>query len=178
MARPSFEDLEHPGYPNEDGKVRVFIDTEFTGLEQPEPRLISIALVSEDGLREFYAELAPESYMEEVSPWVRNCVLPLLEGGDCVLQPDELRQRLASWIVELGAAVVACDSADYDFAFLQAILNPWPANLDREPLLLLFDAERSKRFLGAVAEAFACGLRQHHALDDARANRMGWIAVS
>lgn len=32
-------------------------------------------------------------------------------------------------------------------------------------------------FNEAVEEAFANGLRRHHALDDAKANRLGWIAA-
>lgn len=42
----------------------IFLDTEFTGLAQRWPRLISIGLVSEDGSREFYAELTAEGCME------------------------------------------------------------------------------------------------------------------
>lgn len=32
-------------------------------------------------------------------------------------------------------------------------------------------------FAHAVEMAFAAGLRRHHALDDAKANRLGWIAA-
>ena len=39
----------------------LFLDTEFTGLDQAKPDLISIALVDEAG-REFYAELPPSHY--------------------------------------------------------------------------------------------------------------------
>ena len=40
----------------------LFLDTEFTGLGQRSPNLISMGLVSEDGRHSFYAELTPESY--------------------------------------------------------------------------------------------------------------------
>lgn len=66
----------------------LFLDTEFTGLGQRWPRLISIGLVSEDGQHSFYAELPAASFMEKVTPWVRENVLPLwhraksLEGFD------------------------------------------------------------------------------------------------
>jgi hypothetical protein len=43
----------------------LFLDTEFTGLNQAKPDLISIGLVDEAG-REFYAEL-PESH------WTVQC---------------------------------------------------------------------------------------------------------
>jgi hypothetical protein len=32
-------------------------------------------------------------------------------------------------------------------------------------------------FEPAIERAFAAGLRRHHALDDAKANRMGWISA-
>lgn len=155
----------------------LFLDTEFTGLGQRWPRLISIGLVSEDGQHSFYAELATESYMDNCSAWVRENVLPLLDGGDRIMQPDELRQRLAEWIGAQGAMQIACDSKDFDFAYLRAILDPWPANIDPKSLALKFDADRGERFNDAVEKSFAGGLRRHHALDDAKANRLGWIAV-
>lgn len=155
----------------------LFLDTEFTGLGQISPSLVSIGLVAEDG-RYFYAELAPENYMDTVTPWVVANVLPLLDGGDFVMQPDELRQRLAAWIGGLGSVRIACDSKDYDMAFLRAILDPWPTNVEPNPRTLQFNADRGKRFLNAIEKAFARGkLRQHHALDDAMANRLGWLAT-
>lgn len=39
----------------------LFIDTEFTGLNQRWPRLISIGLVSDDGGRTFYADLSVQA---------------------------------------------------------------------------------------------------------------------
>ena len=154
----------------------LFLDTEFTGLGQRWPRLISIGLVSEDGQQSFYAELAAESYMEKVTPWVQANVLPLLDGGEGVVQPDELRQRLAAWLRAFDSVQIACDAQDYDMKFLEAILDPLPWNVKSKPLTLLFDAEPGERFADAVEAAFAGGLRRHHALDDAKANRLGWIA--
>lgn len=53
----------------------------------------------------------------------------------------------------------------------------WPANLACNPTILLFDADVGEKFNAAQEEAFAAGLRRHHALDDAKANRIGWIAT-
>lgn len=156
----------------------LFLDTEFTGLGQRWPRLISIGLVSEDGQYAFYAELAAEGYIDKCAPWVRENVLPLLEGGDRIMQPDELRQRLAEWIGALGAVRIAVDGGNsLDFSFLRSTLVPWPANVDGKPEILLFDADRGERFINAMEKSFAEGLRRHHALDDAKANRLGWIAA-
>lgn len=180
MSRPRFEDLDHPGYSETPGSLRIFFDTEFTGIDHRHPRLISIGLVSEDG-REFYAELTPDGYLPKVTPWVRENVLPLLDNGERVT-PAELTQRLGDWLASFGEPVqLATDSREYDWAMMEAIFwsnATWPANLDRKPALLMrnylanYDA-----FTQAVEEAFAGGLRRHHALDDAKANRLGWIAA-
>jgi hypothetical protein len=41
----------------QDLAMQLFLDTEYTGLGQARPQLISLALVPEDGRREFYVEL-------------------------------------------------------------------------------------------------------------------------
>lgn len=176
MPHPSFEDLDHPGYSDNPGSLRVFFDTKFTGFGHRYPRLISIGLVSEDGAREFYAELTPEGYLSKVTPWVSENVLPLLDNGERVT-PAELMQRLGDWMAGFGEPVqLATDSLQYDWPMIQAIFwsnATWPANLDRKPLILTQDPV----FNLAVEEAFTGGLRRHHALDDAKANRLGWIAA-
>lgn len=157
----------------------LFIDTEFTGLGQQYPRLISIGLVSEDGLQTFYAELQPDSYMERATDWVKANVLPLLNGGHFIMSPDALRKSLAEWIGTLGPVKVATDSRDYDHEFLRAILAPWPANVDPEPFVLNINYMQDiDKFHSALEKAFTSGgLRRHHALDDAKANRLGWLAA-
>jgi hypothetical protein len=152
----------------------VFVDTEFSGLGQRWPRLISIGLVCEDN-REFYSELPADTYITKVDDWVRKNVLRLLDGGAAVMQPDELRQHLTAWISTLADAVIAIDS-ETDLAFLRAMLDPWPTNVDPKPLMLL-GLDHADAFNEAVERAFAGGLRRHHALDDAKANRLGWLAV-
>lgn len=149
----------------------LFLDTEFTGLGQRWPRLISIGAISEDGQHEFYAEVTAAGYMEKVTPWVRENVLPLLEGNNRIMLPNELRERLTTWIKALGAARIASDSG-IDFDFLRSTLDPWPDNVD--PKLLFLAGER---FNEEVEKTYTQGLRRHHALDDAKANRLGWLAV-
>lgn len=150
----------------------LFLDTEFTGLGQRWPRMISIALVSEDGQHEFYAELAAKGYIDKCTPWVKENVLPLLEGGDRIMQPHELRQRLTEWIGALGAVRIAVDS-EIDFDFLRSTLDPWPANIDPKRLFIA-----GGDFAEAVdkIQAEDKSLRLHHALDDAKVNRLGWQA--
>lgn len=94
------------------------------------------------------------------------------------MQPAELQQRLTAWLVAFGDVEITCDSKDYDWKFLRALLDPWPGNIKPEPLMLKFDADQREKFTGAVGKVFASGLRQHHALDDAKANRSGWLSVA
>ena len=160
----------------------VFFDTEFTDLDR-DALLISIGLVSEDGRHSFYAELSendPRHYAN-TSDFAKEIVLPLLEGGDCLMTMAELSTRLATWLADFAQPVqLATDSGTWDWRWIQQIFQKpgtWPANLERKPLVLLFDADKGERFADAVQEAFDAGLRQHHALDDAIANRAGWFAT-
>lgn len=156
----------------------VFFDTEFTELGM-EPRLISIGLVSEDGSREFYAELSDTWRPEHCNrnPFVLEAVLPLLAGGDALMPMHELALQLGSWLEDFGQPVkLATDSLSWDWPWIHEIFslpNTWPSNLDGKPLILVQEID----FNLAVERAFAGGLRRHHALDDAKANRLGWIAA-
>jgi hypothetical protein len=182
MARPSFDDLDHPGYPEDADQIRVFFDTEFTDFDAAR-KLISIGFVSEDGRREFYVELTDTWRPEDCrdNPFVRETVLPLLEGGAARMTLAELTGRLGEWIEAFGHRVLlATDSLSWDWPWVEAIFNEpeiWPSNLDRVPLLLT-DLQDFGVFTQVVEKAFAAGLRRHHALDDAKANRLGWVAVS
>ena len=156
----------------------LFIDTEFTGLNQRWPRLISIGLVSEDGRHSFYAELPPESYTEKLTPWVQSNVLPLLNGGDCVMQPDALRLRLAAWLGALGAVRIVTNAPSFDFSFLRATLSTWPSSVNTVPIR--FDTHILGSAHQELLEAhlngyFSTEKPQHHALHDANALRRAWV---
>ena len=138
----------------------IFFDTEFTGLIIY-PRLISIGLVSEDG-REFYAELSDTYQASQCDQFVQEAVLP----------------RLGNWLEGFDEPVVlATDSLSWDWPWVHEIFcepYTWPENLDGKPLIL----NQSDEFNVAVENAFAGGLRRHHALDDAKANRLGWFCMN
>ncbi|WP_412477861.1 hypothetical protein [Azonexus sp. IMCC34839] len=155
--------------------TRVFFDTEFTELGI-DPRLISIGLVSEDGRREFYAELADTYQPKDCGDFAREAVLPLLQGDAVCLTWAELGRRLGAWLEAFGEPVkLTTDSMAWDWPWIQEVfgdLDTWPANVDGKPEILGQSAE----FCQAVEDAFAAGLRRHHALDDAKANRIGWLA--
>jgi hypothetical protein len=151
-----------------------FLDTEYTGLGQPVPRLISLALVAEDGRREFYVELADTWQPADCTGFVTREVLPLLEGSARTLA--QARAELRDWFAAAPRCVqAACDSAT-DFRFLVALLGtPRPDNLAAEyfDLRPLIDTTVYDR---TVAAYYQTDPRLHHALADARAYRRGWLA--
>ena len=155
----------------------VFFDTEFTDL-CIDPRLISIGLVGKDG-REFYAELSDTYQPKGCGAFTQEAVLPHLEGGECLMTMDTLTLRLGNWIERFEQPVtLATDSLSWDWPWIQELFcipGTWPENLDGKPKLLSECAGNT--FNQAVETAFANGLRRHHALDDAKANRLGWLAV-
>jgi len=152
----------------------LFLDTEYTGLGQAHPKLISLALVAEDGQREFYVELTDTWRHDECTEFVKREVLPLLEGRcrTYVKARDELR----TWFAEAPREVQAACDSETDFRFLLDLIgSPRPMNLathyfDLRPLIdtTIYD--------GAVTAYYGTDNRLHHALADARAYRHGWLA--
>ena len=156
----------------------LFVDTEFTDLHA-DARLISIGLVSDDDQRRFYAELSDTYRLSDCSDFVKETVLPLLQGGDALMTRAELRAQLHAWLSDFRVDVqIATDSPDWDWRWLQFIFpaSTWPENVITRPFLLQFEGDTGELFNGAVESAWA-RLRHHHALDDALANRFGWLAV-
>lgn len=154
----------------------IFFDTEFTDLCIA-PHLISIGLISEDG-REFYAELSDTYVTKDCCDFVQESVLPHLEGGKVLVPMHELALRLRSWLEAFEQPVkLATDSISWDWPWIQEIFGEtgtWPSNLDGKPEILKQEAD----FNQAIEQAYAGGLRRHHALDDARANRIAQMLVS
>lgn len=157
----------------------IFFDTEFHDLVKT-PKLISIGLVDESGTRAFYAELSDTYDIEECSEFVHESVLPLLEGGEALMSRHQLRGRLKDWLEAFNEPVqLATDSLAWDWPRIQELFpaqKDWPANIEHHPLLLNMNYLNDiLKFEEAVEQAFAGGLRRHHALDDAKANRLGWL---
>lgn len=151
----------------------LFLDTEYTGLRQTDPRLISLALVAEDGRREFYVELADTWQPADCTGFVNREVLPLLEGPARTLA--QARDELREWFAAAPRHVqAACDSAT-DFRFLLELLGaPRPGNLDGRYFDLRPLIDTAVYDL-TVADYYKTDPRLHHALADARAYRLGWL---
>ncbi|MDH6149704.1 MULTISPECIES: hypothetical protein [Paraburkholderia] len=152
----------------------LFLDTEYTGLDQRPPKLVSLALVAEDGSREFYVELADTWAIDDCAAFVQRKVLPLLDKSGTTRA--EARATLQSWLAASPRTVQAACDSETDFRFLVDLLGPdRPANLtdryyDLRPLI---DTPVYDR---AVQDYYRKDRRVHHALADARAYRYGWLA--
>jgi hypothetical protein len=154
----------------------LFLDTEFTDLG-PEAELLSLALVAEDGSREFYLERT-DVPVYACSDFVQAEVLPHFgkyPGARC--DYPEFCNRLRSWVDALPERMaVACDYS-LDFQFLGwAVGQPWPRTLEPGPLMLTHWLY-SPAFGLAEEAYFAQGYPRHHALHDARAIRLGFLAA-
>lgn len=162
--------------------INIFFDCEMTKLQipvDPEPaELISIGCISSCG-KKFYAENATTLARPEIqSEWVKENVIPLLDGGECVMEYAEIAANLKAYIESFGGEVKLWSDAVYiDFLFIRHMFDTygWPANLRREPAELRFGSSiQTTRFWAGVEDAFKTmqpKLRIHHALDDAIANR-------
>lgn len=152
----------------------LFLDTEYSGLSHaaPDRKLISLALVAEDGSTEWYGEFDGWT-VDDCSPWVQLNVLPYLTGQKMTRQ--EAKASLIAWFTTLPRKVqVACDS-EIDWKFLKVLLETLPLNLELErydlaPLIT------ASRYHATVVNYFNNGNPEHHALHDARAYRLGWLA--
>lgn len=153
----------------------IFLDCEFTDFIDCD--LLSIGMVSEDGQHEFYAERT-----DYTDSWCNNFVLegvlPLLgqfPGAPCTR--DELTKRIWEWFGTLPRHVqIASDSAHDRDLLWDAFGDGLPENLDKS----VFDL-RSLMDTTVFNDAVCRYHEQpnqpwHHALHDAHAHRVGWLA--
>lgn len=155
--------------------VRVFLDTEFTSLENG--KLISAALVSETG-KALYFERAEGWNLEDCSEFVVEAVLPLLGPPEGRQQDAQIRKAIQDFVASLGeAATIYTDSALHDEPMLKSLfadcMDEWPPELSQR---VMWCSSRGIEEARARHE-----LRRHHAQDDAfalmvafRENCAGW----
>lgn len=151
--------------------MRVFFDTEFTGLTR-DAKLVSIGLVTESGSLEFYAELRDTYRLEDCSLFCVQEVLPLLQGGPSRLRLPELQRRLWAWLEELGPdTVLVCDSPRDVLQVAQLFPRGLPKNASIQ--VLGWWGNLKRRVFNAGRRIHRQhGFRVHHALDDAKVNRI------
>jgi hypothetical protein len=171
--------------------INVFLDTEFTSLEDY-ASLISIGLITEDGDRCFYTELL-DTYSEDIcSSFVLKEVIPLLEAKPIAGEVNyksvhaqmtfaDVQLHLKYWFAALIDPVqVWSDSPNHDWRYIQQIFTTGlPYNLLPTPESILTDnTSANARYENRVELEYGQKiLRRHHALDDAKAMRLGWKAI-
>jgi hypothetical protein len=147
------------------------VDTEFTALTA-NAKLISIGLVDETGKAEFYAELSDTYELSDCSDFCRRQVIPQLQGNDVRLRLVELQMRLRAWLAARGPRIVlVCDSRRDVVQILSVFPAGMPETVSVEVLGWL-DNLRRRTFNYRGRMHRRLGLRAHHALDDARVNRL------
>ena len=150
----------------------VFLDTEFT--DSLDCDLISLGMISEDGLHELYVERS-DYRMEWCNSFVHAAVLPQLGSAGQALNQHQLSHRLKAWFAVLPeSVVVACDSfTDWEL-LLDALGHEHPVNLIGR--YDFSEAVGSVSFRHAAVRYHELEGSWHHALHDARAHRQGWLA--
>ncbi|VVE44086.1 3'-5' exoribonuclease.1 [Pandoraea horticolens] len=154
--------------PRSPWKTRYFIDTEFTDFT--DSRLISIAVVSEDG-QEFYGEVS-DFERPRCNDFVRAVVLPQLGQFPGRSMPlSQLRDELRAWLlaVQTKPKPVLCYDSDCDYALVTHLLGGrLPRGWKHENVFLKIDAERFDQYIATHGG-------EHHALYDARANAFAFV---
>lgn len=152
------------------GLFRIFIDTEFTNLS--DIGLISLALVTEDG-DEFYGVVDDFDH-EECGDFTREHVLPrLVSEPEAVMPRPQLRAAVRDWLEQFkDRRPCLCYDDFVDFTLYRELVEtevpPW---LLSENIWRNINAEKRRQFLSES------GLQDHHALNDARANRSSYGRV-
>lgn len=108
--------------------MRVFLDTEFTGLHQG-TTLISIGLIAEDG-RAFYAELTDYD-RSQVDEWIQVNVIDNLTGNGGLSGFDvfacgdswHVKRALDSWFATLDEVEIWGDCLAYDWVLFHQLFG-------------------------------------------------------
>ena len=150
--------------------MHIFFDTEFTGLTD-DAKLISIGFVTQGG-QEFYAELEDTYTINDCSEFCRMEVLPHLEGGLICMPLALVRTTLGEWLAACGPnAVLICDSPRDVSQFNELFPQGPPATVSLRVLGWWGNLQRRILNRGRRMHHLL-GLRVHHALDDARVNKL------
>ncbi len=156
----------------------IFLDTEFTDFTNCD--LISIGMVSTGG-HELYFER--NDYEQKwSSEFVRANIVPMLgKQGVRVGSKEECAQAVREFFAGLPYEKIVVVVDYYQDLHLLADLldNDYgPKYAGAAYLQNLFDHYEAARACLLAAEDFFAeqNVLQHHALDDAKANRAGWIA--
>lgn len=153
----------------------LFLDCEWADIFASE--LVSIAIVSIDGLRYFYGEV--DVLPEDPTPWVREVVYPLLERGDCAMSIELMSARLRRFLDGFDAPLV-CHDCSFDRSLCEHLLADTGLEGEAEcpaqvRWLLMGDVQPALRTWWK--EHPENGALRHNALVDARALRSAFLSL-
>lgn len=147
--------------------TNIYFDTEFTGLFKG-AKLISIGFIDESGHRSFYAETSNHYTKDECSEFCQKEVLCHLQDDDSRMSLLQLQCSLVKWLESFPKAKLICDNAKDKEQLERLLPNTIPKNCKVVVLGLWGNLRRnlSKHLYKKY------NLRVHHALDDAKLNRL------
>jgi hypothetical protein len=151
----------------------IFYDSEFSSFDPKKGEILSIGMVKKNG-EELYLEL---EFSGEVDPWVREHVLPFLNGQK--VSKEEALEKIKKFAGSRTPFLVSYVPA-YDTVYLKNIVGMEKNNIFH---WLSIDIASMFFALGLAPDAFGDGdksgmfekmgidwkkYREHHALDDAK----------
>lgn len=156
----------------------LFLDCEWADVLASE--LVSIALVSADDEKMFYAER--EELPVDPTPWVAAVVYPLLERGPSAMSDAAMTKSLRAYFAGIDNPCI-CYDFDADRALCQRVLEgvniPANGSLGSTPGALRWQllTETGPALERWWKEHPEIGRRRHHALMDAKALRAAWLSL-
>jgi hypothetical protein len=136
---------------------RVYLDTEFTTLNQYTYKLISLALVVPHG-PELYVELIDAWEESDCSDFVLEVVLPQLNLESHGRTTRQARTELLDFLGKLGPVEIICDAPQWDWPLLAWLAGP--AGLPKTVI--------QGEIAGNADLTYSGPEPPHHALEDAR----------
>ncbi|AEH03654.1 Rnase H [Pseudomonas phage PhiPA3] len=137
--------------------MNFFVDAEF---DVPTDKLISLAIVSEDGNREFYEVIDYTGIQDE---WVMKNVIPILQKEPVSF--EEFQNRLAKFVQQFAGMHIIVNHPNDVLYFNRALLQEKGKWIMIQPLTFEIDDDLSGKGSKLL----------HNALHDSRATRIDWL---
>lgn len=138
--------------------MNLFIDCEFNSYKG---ELISMALVSEDGVQEFYEVV---QIPDQVDPWVAEHVVPILDRN--AIGMTAFQRKLKVFLNKFPAINIIADYPDDIKYFMESVITGPGEWFKTQPLTCVVDDALSAKASASL----------HNALEYARAIRLSWFA--
>lgn len=161
----------------------LFLDTEWADVLGS--NLVSLALVNEDGERVFYAERDP--LPDDPTEFVKRVVYPLLDRGAVAMTDVAMTTALRAFLASVPEPYILSDHPN-DLRLVDLVLAGFNLPDDQlrgcgstpRPVLtrMLREGLMTVLFEDWFSTHPEAAARRHHALVDAQALRMAWLATT